>query len=31
LVLEGFIGGLVTSFGMFCFEKTLRFGRTRFS
>jgi hypothetical protein len=34
LVLEGFCageGGLVTSFGMFCFGKTLTFGRTTFS
>jgi hypothetical protein len=31
LVLEGFLGGLVTGFGMFCFGKTLRFGRMTFS
>jgi hypothetical protein len=31
LVLEGFLGGLVTGFGMFCFRKTLRFGKTTFS
>jgi hypothetical protein len=28
---QGFLGGLVTGSGMFCFGKTLRFGRTRFS
>jgi hypothetical protein len=31
LILEGFLGGLVTGFGMFCFGKTLSFGRTTFS
>jgi hypothetical protein len=31
LVLEGFIRGLVTGFGMFCFGKTLRLGRMTFS
>jgi hypothetical protein len=29
--LESFLGGLVTGFGMFCFGKALRFGRTTFS
>jgi hypothetical protein len=31
LVLEGFLGGLVTGFGIFCLGKTLTFGRTTFS
>jgi hypothetical protein len=26
-----FLGGFVIGFGMFCFEKILRFGQTRFS
>jgi hypothetical protein len=31
MVLEGFLGGLVTGFGISCFGKTLKFERTRFS